>query len=185
MAMLFGPKPHFYGVRCGRSEFSDGVIAFLKLHYLFSHYQRDLVPNGTEDETKNILSFFATLGTCRQLTELESTSFGVEENGFYEFPELTQISDLPFLPSESVPNHNHRTLCIMFDSMNHYLYSRLRKKLIPFKDPRYKSFLNSIILKRHQNMELWFQKEDKLYVVIRGGSPQTSLTDIAVILEVC
>lgn len=196
--MVFGPKGHFFGIRCGKSEFSDGIIPFSKLHDLFSRYQRELVPKGTENETKTILSFFETLGSCRRLTDPESASLGVEPNGFYEFPELTPISELPLLPSETTQQQQqpsdtdkdkpsvveHKIHCVVFDSMNRVLFSRLKKKLIPFKDPKYKSFSNSLILSRHENMELWFQQDEKLTVVIRGATPTASVLDMG-LLVVC
>lgn len=50
----------------------------------------------------------------------------------------------------------------------------MRQSLIRLKDPRYKAFLNSIIAKNGNNMDLWFHRNDKLYVIIRGEDPRAS-----------
>lgn len=188
MAMIFGPKGHFFGVRCGKSEFNDGVIPFSKLHQLFSTYHPDLVSKNDEYHTTNLISFLITLGICHLLTEDEAkNSLHYDPKGVYEFPELTGVSDLPFLPTDPDENaqSDNKILCVVFDGITNYLFSILRKKLILHKDPRYRSFLNSLIVKRkpHNNMELWFQKNDKLYVVVRGKSPLESTTDINRLLD--
>jgi hypothetical protein len=183
MAMIFGPKGQFFGAKCGKSEFHDGIIPFSKLHDLFSRYQTDLVPNGEQRETQNIISLFEALGICRRLGEAESKAFFHDEaNGVYEFPELTSVSDLPFLPTDDNFSPDHKILCVVFDSISHYVFSKIRRKLIIDKDPKYKSFLNSIILRRHENMELWFQKGDKLYVIARGKYPFNSTHELEQVL---
>ena len=67
MALFFAPKSQFFGADCGRGQFDGGIIPFTTIHSLFCQHQQTLVPNGTEQETKIILSFFSKLGICRLL----------------------------------------------------------------------------------------------------------------------
>lgn len=189
MALIFGPKAHFYGVSCGKSEFDGGIIPFSKIHRLFCKYQTDLIPNETPNETKIVLSFFRTLGICRLLNPDEAHVLHFnpdkdddDQDPVYEFSDLTQISELPFLPSDPENAETHRVLCILFENVTQYWFSQLRQKnLILLKDKNYKSFLNSVIVRRHvTNLELWFHKGERLYIIIRGPPEnlQNSIDDI-------
>jgi len=185
--LVIGPSAHFYGVKGGRSAFQGGIIPFAKLHELFS-FQGDLVPNKREEETKVLLSFFSSLGICRLMTpgELKGQSFGSKDE-VYEFFDLCDISDLPFLPSEP-DAADYKVLAIEYENVTQYLFTTLRKSLVNQKDPLYRSSLNSILVRRGQkllnaegkqegtyNLELWFHKETKLFIVIRGNNLNESL----------
>jgi len=64
-----------------------------------------------------------------------------------------------------------KVLCLAFSGVSTYHFSKLRCFLIQQKDPNYKSFLNSVILTKNQNMELWYHCGDRLSVIVRGVRP--------------
>src|SRR5262245_37598209 len=141
MALIFGPKAHFFGADCGRlPEYESGIIPFSRLHYLFGTYCKDLVPRGTEKESKTVISFFKELGICREIAKEEAKALHfITSEKIYEFPDLCQISDLHILPSE-IGIENHKTLCFRFKKMTQHDFSKIRQNLASVKDPNYKSF---------------------------------------------
>lgn len=185
LALIFGPKAHFLGPDCGRAvEYESGLISFSKLHHLFRTHQKDLVPDGTHAQTNIVISFFKTLGICRQVSKDEAKAHHFPPGeAVFEFPDLCQISDLPFLPSEQQPDkepemEQSKVLCVGFHGFTQYDFSKLRQKLVSMKHPIYRSFLNSIIVKRNNCLELWFHRGEHLQVIIRGPTPIRSINDI-------
>lgn len=87
------------------------MIPFSQLHDIFTNYQKNLVPNGTENETRIVLSLFSILGFCRLLSNDELSLNHFNED-VYEFPDLSEISEVPFLPSEA-GTENQKILCVV------------------------------------------------------------------------
>jgi TPR repeat protein len=175
MSLIFGPKPHFYGANCGRSEFEGGIIPFSDLHRLFCLHQPDLV-SGKEEETKMVCAFFQMLGVCRILKQDEDAHCDNED--IYEFPELLRESEYPFLPSDPKTDACHKVLCVCFDNVTRCSFLQFRQQLVSSKQLVYKPYLNSVIISRHDNLELWFHKDNKLHVLTRGPNLEASINDI-------
>lgn len=128
---------------------------------------------GMALNTDSVLSVLQALGICTELFD--------EGSKVFEFPHLTQMSNVYYLPTESGTSKlEDRMISITADSISPFHFSKLRRMLLKEKDRRsqFKCFMNSFILRGNSTFELWFHQDFKLHVLIRGPTPQDNVKAI-------